>query len=544
MAVLAASLAGAQGSGTMQELNVLGKLKIPIYNALPAAAEFKKGAVIYQYTGADSGIYIRSYTAPAWNKVWPVIGGGGGGVDTFYYRLRPVPGDSTKWVFDRSDRTDTLDLTNAITGGDTTVLNHTLDSTGRPQGEWVFSGQGRKLTSSPYFLYDSALRKVTINSLNVSYGGPGVRFAVNGAAFISDLYLDGSTTNIGPPPGGTYPMAWNPSSNQVEKYTQWQKGVVSFSKNVTADSFILVLDDGSRIALKDSTGAGGGGISGIGTFSATGNANGLSISGSNLIGHPATSTQPGMVSTTDQTWNGVKSFSSTVKLANAGPSMYLLDGGAANRVGISNYGARVDFFTTDAGSFNYYGGGDFIAGAISPWMAVNSSGLTLGSGVSLNLGAGTTFKTSNSGIGALTGSITLVDGGAGAKTLIGKYGNDMHFVGNATSAYAWYGDGDVAWLPSVSTMYLSPGAGLHVTPTSFAAIPASAQFSVSSTTKGFLPPRMTTTQRDAIATPATGLIVYNTTTTELNQYNGSAWVPVGAAGFTYSQAKATNSKFR
>ena len=34
---------------------------------------------------------------------------------------------------------------------------------------------------------------------------------------------------------------------------------------------------------------------------------------------------------------------------------------------------------------------------------------------------------------------------------------------------------------------------------------------INSTTQGFLPPRMTTTQRNAIATPAAGLIVYDTT---------------------------------
>jgi hypothetical protein len=39
---------------------------------------------------------------------------------------------------------------------------------------------------------------------------------------------------------------------------------------------------------------------------------------------------------------------------------------------------------------------------------------------------------------------------------------------------------------------------------------ASAALQVTSTTQGFLPPRMTTTQRTAIATPATGLIVYQT----------------------------------
>jgi hypothetical protein len=45
-----------------------------------------------------------------------------------------------------------------------------------------------------------------------------------------------------------------------------------------------------------------------------------------------------------------------------------------------------------------------------------------------------------------------------------------------------------------------------------------------STTKGFLPPRMTTTQRDAISTPTTGLVVYNTTTNKLQCYNGTGWI--------------------
>lgn len=47
---------------------------------------------------------------------------------------------------------------------------------------------------------------------------------------------------------------------------------------------------------------------------------------------------------------------------------------------------------------------------------------------------------------------------------------------------------------------------------------------LSSTTKGFLPPRMTTVQRDAIGSPATGLVIFNTTTGRNDVYNGSAWV--------------------
>ena len=53
---------------------------------------------------------------------------------------------------------------------------------------------------------------------------------------------------------------------------------------------------------------------------------------------------------------------------------------------------------------------------------------------------------------------------------------------------------------------------------------ASAQLEVSSTTKGFLPPRMTTTQRNAIENPAIGLQIYNITTNTLEYKTTSGWV--------------------
>jgi len=57
----------------------------------------------------------------------------------------------------------------------------------------------------------------------------------------------------------------------------------------------------------------------------------------------------------------------------------------------------------------------------------------------------------------------------------------------------------------------------------------SAQLDVSSTTKGLLPPRMTTAQRNAIASPAHGLIIYNTTTNSMEIRNSFAWVPLRPA---------------
>ena len=52
---------------------------------------------------------------------------------------------------------------------------------------------------------------------------------------------------------------------------------------------------------------------------------------------------------------------------------------------------------------------------------------------------------------------------------------------------------------------------------------ASAMLDVSSTTKGLLPPRMTTTERDLIASPATGLVLFNTTTNGLEVKSSTGW---------------------
>ncbi len=59
----------------------------------------------------------------------------------------------------------------------------------------------------------------------------------------------------------------------------------------------------------------------------------------------------------------------------------------------------------------------------------------------------------------------------------------------------------------------------------------SAKFEVYSKNGGFLPPRMTTAQRDSIPSPVAGLIIYNTTTGCLEFYGGSAWQSI-ACGCT------------
>ena len=55
---------------------------------------------------------------------------------------------------------------------------------------------------------------------------------------------------------------------------------------------------------------------------------------------------------------------------------------------------------------------------------------------------------------------------------------------------------------------------------------SSSLLDVSSTTKGFLPPRMSTTQINAISSPAEGLTVYNTVLSTLCFFNGVSWQKV------------------
>ncbi len=60
---------------------------------------------------------------------------------------------------------------------------------------------------------------------------------------------------------------------------------------------------------------------------------------------------------------------------------------------------------------------------------------------------------------------------------------------------------------------------------------ASAALDVKSTTQGMLVPRMTAAQRAIIATPATGLLVYQTDgTAGFYFYNGTAWVSLSGGG--------------
>lgn len=77
----------------------------------------------------------------------------------------------------------------------------------------------------------------------------------------------------------------------------------------------------------------------------------------------------------------------------------------------------------------------------------------------------------------------------------------------------------------LDTMTLSQG---QVGIGTIAPAPA-AVLDLASTSMGFLPPRMTSDQRDAIPSPPEGLMIYNSTTKRLNFHDGDNWQEVGVS---------------
>lgn len=70
---------------------------------------------------------------------------------------------------------------------------------------------------------------------------------------------------------------------------------------------------------------------------------------------------------------------------------------------------------------------------------------------------------------------------------------------------------------------------------------ASALLEISSTTQGFLTPRMTTAQRNAIASPSTGLLIYNISSSFFNYWDGTTWIQIDSStGGDVSGSGTTN----
>lgn len=207
--------------------------------------------------------------------------------------------------------------------------------------------------------------------------------------------------------------------------------------------------------------------------------------------------------------------------------------------GTASQGALISAFSSTNGAFlnslwpgnawfkMNYGGTNHnfsVAGTVT---AVIDSNTTFGNGTT-SLGARLGVR--GSGSTSATTSL-LVQNSVGSESIRVKDDGTFNrgafnFVGNANVGDFLSGnDWNSYNLSNGSIKYRITGAsfGFGISDVGYDTVAASAMLQVNSTSKGFLPPRMTTTQKNAIATPAAGLVVYDTTTNKLCCYNGSTW---------------------
>jgi hypothetical protein len=111
-------------------------------------------------------------------------------------------------------------------------------------------------------------------------------------------------------------------------------------------------------------------------------------------------------------------------------------------------------------------------------------------------------------------------------------GAKLHVIGDAyvqsgtlfTDTIGSYSTGKVTLWPSTKFIVPSENVGIGTT-----APDNSAALDVSSTTQGFLPPRMTTSERDAISSPAAGLLIWNTDNRQIEVFAVTVWVGLAYA---------------
>lgn len=289
----------------------------------------------------------------------------------------------------------------------------------------------------------------------------------------------------------------------------------------------------------------------LSAIGSTPNANGGTITANVLNLQPASASFGGVITTGTQAFEGAKTFNKdlivntlTVGLG-GGSNQYTTALGYnvlnANTTGIQNTGVGYNALTANTIGVNNVGiggwslslntTGDFNIGVGSYSLPINTSGIenvaigheSMDRNTTGNSNAALGFHSLyfnttgfyNIGIGKQAGAL-----GANANTT----GQNNIFIGYQ-SVGVGATESNRTWIGNASTTSTWLAGNVLIGTTTDV---ASSKLTISSTTQGFLPPRMTNAERIAITSPAIGLIVYCTDVIEGVYVNKSTgWVFIG-----------------
>src|SRR3989344_5429556 len=194
--------------------------------------------------------------------------------------------------------------------------------------------------------------------------------------------------------------------------------------------------------------------------------------------------------------------------------------------------------TTNATSTNSY---------ISNLSAVTASttNLTFTTAVGGNATTTNLFSTTASSTNLFSANSTIGALSAGTLSLVSTLNVSglSTFAGFLSTASSTIGDGTQAGGLTVNGGATTRGNAFFAGTVGVGAQSnvASAVVQIDSTTKGFLPPRLTTAQKNAILSPASGLTVFDTDLNKLNVWNGSVWKNVGSTEIGGEVTSGTNN---
>ncbi|NBW37567.1 MAG: hypothetical protein EBR30_21635 [Cytophagia bacterium] len=148
------------------------------------------------------------------------------------------------------------------------------------------------------------------------------------------------------------------------------------------------------------------------------------------------------------------------------------------------------------------------------------------------------------GSGSTSATTSLLVQNSGGTDLFKVQDNGVTTISSVLSVISYISTGDYITTNGIvigngnSRLYAFNGAnanlsinntGIVASTSGYSSSTASAVLEANSTTQGFLPPRMTTTQKNAIASPAEGLQIYDSTAKSPAYYDGTNWGYTGGA---------------